>query len=106
MDANDMMISKTAAKTTHDALLRELADTYRKKNSDYGGSFHRSFSEFGISSGMIRISDKYYRALNLSKKPEARKVMDESLRDTLMDMANYCILTVLEMENKQKGLCS
>lgn len=78
----------------------EMLKTYVAKNSDYGDSFGESFADHGLSAGVIRISDKYNRLKNLSKKTE-RKVKDESIEDTLLDMANYCIMTVIELRTRQ-----
>lgn len=80
-------------------LCQELSDTLDKKNKDYGDSFHKQFSRFGIVSSFIRISDKYNRLDNLICKNEAPEIK-ESIRDTLMDLAGYCIKTVEELDYK------
>ena len=76
-----------------------MYDTYRKKNHDYGNSFAATWNEFG-SNGLVtavaQISHKYHRLLNLTNG--AQPQVDESLRDTLMDMANYCVLTLMELD--------
>ena len=42
---------------------------------------------------MVRISDKYNRVRNLMKIGEENsQVTDEKLQDTILDMANYCVL--------------
>ncbi len=75
--------------------------TYIKKNNDYGDSFSRMYQELGIVSAVTRIGDKYNRLVNLAKGAKA-EVKDESIIDTLMDMANYCLMTVMEIENENK----
>jgi hypothetical protein len=85
----------------HEDLCRELNAIYEKKNHDYGDSFHQTFVEEGYAMSRIRLSDKLSRFKALSKDPEHQKVNDESVRDTLMDMANYALMTVLEMEGGQ-----
>lgn len=45
----------------------------------------------------IRLSDKLSRFKTLSKNP-VQQVQDESMRDTLLDLANYAIMTVMEMD--------
>ena len=45
----------------------------------------------------IRLGDKFNRFKTLSRGGE-QKVNDESIRDTLIDLANYAIMTVVEME--------
>ena len=84
----------------HEKLCAELTETYRRKNHDYGDSFHQSYIEDGLTMAKIRIGDKYSRFKSLIKSDQM--VKDESIRDTLMDMANYCIMTVMEMENDGK----
>lgn len=84
----------------HEELCKNLIETYRKKNHDYGDSFGETYNKLGIVSAVTRISDKYNRLVSLCiKSEEERKVKDESIIDTLLDMANYCIMTVIELEN-------
>ena len=45
----------------------------------------------------VRLGDKLRRFKQLTKSNEQR-VKDENIRDTLIDLANYAIMTVLEME--------
>jgi hypothetical protein len=78
----------------------DMAETYRRKNSDYGDSFGQSIREFGFVAGVVRISDKFNRLKSLLSGKE-QKVNDESVQDTLLDMANYCIMLKMEMENGQ-----
>ena len=90
---------KTGDAEKHQAICRELNDTYRAKNRDYGNSFSKTFHDLGMISAVTRISDKYMRLVSLAAKPdEERQVKSESLRDTLLDMANYCIMTVMELD--------
>lgn len=82
----------------HKELCRKLNETYEKKNHDYGNSFGDTFDKLGVISAITRISDKYNRLVSLcTKSEEERKVKDESITDTLLDMANYCIMTVIEL---------
>ena len=53
--------------------------------------------EEGMAMPRIRLSDKLNRFKRLSHGTEAH-VNDESIRDTLMDLANYALMTILEME--------
>lgn len=99
-----MFITKTEREETmdriqmHKDICKELNETYEKKNHDYGNSFGETFEKLGIISAVTRISDKYNRLASLCTLPEEeRKVKDESINDTLLDMANYCIMTVIEL---------
>ena len=82
----------------HRKICDELNVLYEKKNRDYGDSFHQTFVEEGVAMSRIRLGDKLSRFKNLSKTSN-REVKDESIRDTLLDLANYAIMTILEMED-------
>lgn len=76
-----------------------LTELYERKNADYGNSFSKSYEEFGLTSPVIRLSDKVERLKTLSKK-EAQ-VKDESIQDTVMDIAVYAMLTLMELMNRE-----
>lgn len=81
----------------HKIICEEINDLYTRKNHDYGDSFHQTFVEEGMAMARIRLGDKFNRFKTLSRGGD-QKVNDESIRDTLIDLANYAIMTVLEME--------
>lgn len=84
----------------HKKICDELTELYRKKNHDYGDSFHKSFEEFGLTMAAIRINDKVNRFKTLIKSES--QVNGESIRDTLLDLANYSILTIMELDSNSK----
>ena len=86
----------------HREVCEEINDLYARKNHDYGDSFHQTFVEEGMAMARIRLGDKFNRFKTLSRGGE-QKVNDESIRDTLIDLANYAIMTVLEMEVADNG---
>ena len=83
----------------HDDILMEIHDTYMKKNSDYGDSFSKGWEKFGMVSAICRMSDKWERIENLYFKDlEGDEVyVDESMEDTMLDLANYLIMSVMEL---------
>lgn len=88
----------------HKELCEELNKTYEKKNHDYGDSFGQTFEKLGIISAITRITDKYNRLVSLCTLPEEeRKVKDETISDTLLDMANYCIMTEIELRKNSNN---
>ena len=98
------MIAKDNARTKverHKDLCLSLNTLYEKKNHDYGDSFHTTFEEEGMAMARIRLSDKLNRFKSLSRQG-GQQVNDESIKDTLLDLANYAIMTVLEMEEAEK----
>lgn len=86
----------------HMELCKQLNDIYAKKNHDYGDSFHATYLEEGMAMPRIRLSDKLNRFKSLTKSTDAALVNDESVRDTLMDLANYALMTVLELDEEAK----
>lgn len=76
-----------------------LRNIYDAKNRDYGDSFSQSFKEEGMAMVRIRLGDKLNRLKNLTRGAE-QQVKDESVRDTLMDLANYAIMTIMELDKE------
>lgn len=74
-----------------------MTQTYDRKNTDYGDSFSRSVQRYGKIAALTRMSDKWNRLENLMLSNDA-KVKDESITDTLIDLASYAIMTVMELE--------
>ena len=68
-----------------------LADVLNQKNLAYGDSFSKSLDEDGLLVLKIRLGDKFNRISSLIKRDEFKE-NDESLEDTLLDMAGYSIL--------------
>lgn len=66
------------------------------KNQKYGESFERSLDKYGSIAALVRISDKFNRVENLIINSD-EGTPDESIIDTLIDMANYCIMTAVYM---------
>lgn len=85
----------------HAKLLNEMHELYVTKNADYGSSASNLYNEFGITSYLIRLSDKLNRLKGITKNG-TRQVQDESVVDTLMDLGNYAILAILDI-TREKG---
>ena len=81
----------------HKARCDEQNALYIRKNHDYGDSFHLSYEEEGLAMARIRLTDKLNRFKALSRGTE-QMVEGEPIRDTLIDLANYAIMTILELE--------
>jgi hypothetical protein len=74
-------------------ITNSLTKIYQAKNQDYGNSFEKSLYKFGLVASIIRLSDKMNRIESLSQTKA--RVEDESIEDTLLDLANYAIMTVI-----------
>ena len=77
-----------------------MAKTYAAKNHDYGNSFEQSLDKFGLVASVVRLGDKMNRIESLTKK-EAQ-VKDESIKDTLLDLASYSVMTLMWLNKQQK----
>ena len=85
-------------------ITNEMLDLYEIKNKNYGDSFSKQFQEYGLTSVCIRLEDKLNRLKSLNKQIlEAKNgitdvnVDDESIKDTLIDLANYSVLAIMEV---------
>jgi hypothetical protein len=84
----------------HKSKMDFLHDLYARKNKDYGNSFDKSLDEHGVIASVVRLEDKFNRFKKLTKSEQL--VNDESIADTLLDMANYAIMTAMWLENQNK----
>lgn len=87
--------------TSFKEITSEMLETYIKKNADYGGSFDKSMNEFGLISAVIRMSDKIERLKSLVKQDA--KVKEESIEDTLYDLASYAVMTLINLKKNNYG---
>jgi hypothetical protein len=83
-------------------ILNNLEETYKAKNNDYGNSVADTYKKFGDLSFLVRITDKYNRLLTLCNPNNEQKVKDEKIDDTILDLANYCLLWLVEREYKEQ----
>ena len=79
----------------------DLRNLYDAKNRDYGDSFSKSFEQWGLPMVCIRLSDKLNRLSSFAKGQDMQ-VADEKVEDTLMDMANYAIMALVELNTNKK----
>jgi hypothetical protein len=82
------------------AITNKMCNTFEVKNSDYGDSFHKLFEECVMTYAYGHLAEKLER-INSLRKNEA-KVKGESMKDSLYDLANYAILTIMELEKTEK----
>lgn len=89
----------------HEQICNEIHEMYIKKNADYGDSVGELYAKLGDISFLTRISDKYHRLMNLMCDSDGYKRKDinyESVDDTIQDLANYCIIWLMEREMKKE----
>ena len=81
-------------------LAKQLVETQKRKNADYGSSFDQTLNEFGLVASATRMSDKFNRFKSLMRCGSTARVEDEKIEDTLMDLAAYAIMTVEWIKKK------
>ena len=84
-------------------IVDQMADTYAKKNENYGDSFGDTYEKLGAVSGLVRLYDKLNRATSLVNGGNNHY---ESLEDTFIDMACYAIMNVIELRKQKEQECS
>ena len=97
------------SKERFDEIVKEMVELHDKKNRDYaGGEYLSNFlmcERMGIPAWkgcLIRLSDKLSRLMNIARTGEI-SVSDETITDTLMDLAVYAIVTRILYENSKVG---
>ncbi len=91
-----------------EAVITAMLNTTRAKNSDYANPGD-AFANFSLGPKMrpsistadsiwIRMTDKFQRLASLLDRPAA--VKDESLGDTLLDLANYAVILKIWLESR------
>lgn len=77
------------------AILEQMEDTFNRKNKDYGNSFSDLYKEIGMPYAYGHIKEKINRIGSIMKNGKS-EVLNESIDDSLLDCANYCVLTLIE----------
>lgn len=85
----------------HEDICKLLNKTYVKKNHDYGDSFAKVRKEIP-NAILVRVNDKFSRLKSLMGGAE-QKVEDETIDDTLLDLANYCIMELIERQLEKES---
>lgn len=84
----------TEPKTVEESQIQKVQEDglelFRRKNIDYGDAF----AKYGTVGVLIRMEDKIQRALSIAKNGKSF-VVDESLKDTLIDLNNYSAMALL-----------
>ena len=89
------------ASNPHRDITEELEKIYLAKNADYGSSAEDTYKKFGMTSYAIRLTDKINRLTSFCTNKEMQ-VKDESIEDTLKDLANYAILALIDYRKYKK----
>ena len=98
--------------TFHQECCNKMVDITRAKNEDYAGGADDPFFNFtrveklGVCETergfLTRMTDKFARIITFVNVG-ILKVKDESVEDTLLDLANYCILLAGYLRSKRQA---
>lgn len=72
-------------------------DVFESKNKEYGNAFQDSVKKYGLIAALTRMNDKFNRIETLMLSED--EPSHESLKDSLLDLSNYCLLTAYEVDN-------
>nr|DAK80361.1 MAG TPA: Nucleotide modification associated domain 1 [Caudoviricetes sp.] len=86
----------------YEKIVNETVKLCKRKNTDYGSSVQDTYEKFGDISYLVRITDKYNRICSLLQNGKA-EVENESITDTIVDLANYCFLWASSRNLKVEG---
>ena len=78
----------------------KMFETFKAKNHDYGSSFSNLFKECGMTYAYGHMEEKLERVKSLMK--DEAKVKGERMKDSLLDLSNYAILTIMELDKTRK----
>ena len=85
------------------AITEEMKELYDRKNTKYAGAFDNTLKKWGLVAAGVRIEDKVSRMSSLIM--DSSNCGDETLEDTLIDLANYAVMT-LKFIREQKAQAS
>ncbi|MBR4632918.1 DUF1599 domain-containing protein [bacterium] len=83
----------------HLDICKELNEIFKRKNSDYGDAFARLREEY--PDAILFFIEIKFRRLKTLLSGKERQVEDESIENTLFDLANYCIMEGIERRIKR-----
>ncbi len=81
-----------------DWCLNIIRDTLTERGAKYNDAFHKTWEEWGLDVARIQLTIKLCRLKNL----EFNRDNCDTIRDTLIDIAGYCILSLIEIDKEKK----
>ena len=76
-----------------------IKDTLIERGTKYDDAFHKTWEEWGLDVTRIQLTIKLCRLKNL----EYNRDNCNSIRDTLIDIAGYCILSLIEIDREKEN---
>ena len=85
---------------TFSNIVKEMTELYAKKNHDYGNSFDEGCDKIGTGYPLGRLLDKMNRLIACMGKEDEMQI-NESIEDTLKDLACYSVMTLSYLKRKK-----
>lgn len=82
-------------------ITEEMAALYERKNKDYGNAFSDEVKDSGWGYATGLLGNKVRRVRNLLLHTEQHPEVKESVEDTLIDLANYAIMTLMAVREQR-----
>lgn len=82
------------------SIVKEMTELYAKKNHDYGNSFDDGCDKIGAGYPLGRLLDKMNRLIACMGKEDEIQI-NESIEDTLKDLACYSVMTLSYLKRKK-----
>lgn len=76
----------------YSTILKRMDDTHTRKNNDYGDAAYQGYKKYGDFYFLVQLHNKMSRLESLTVGRKTQMVKDESIDDTLLDLANYAIM--------------
>ena len=76
-----------------------IKDTLIERGTKYDDAFHKTWEEWGLDVTRIQLTIKLCRLKNL----EYNRDNLDTIRDTLIDIAGYCILSLIEIGKEKEN---
>lgn len=95
-------VEEILATSTFDELADSLKELHARKNKDYGNAWKKHLMKYGLRPFTMRVSEKVDRIDSIIDNGCAF-VKDESIMDTLLDIAAYALMTAAELKDDKEG---
>lgn len=83
-------------------ITEEMAALYERKNKDYGNAFSDEVKDSGWGYATGLLGNKVRRVRNLLLHTDCQSEVKESVEDSLIDLANYAVMTLMEVRTQKE----
>ena len=82
-------------------ICNQMIELNIRNSNDYGASYQNLLREFGDVAAVIPLQNKLDRIKNIIRK--GGKANNESLQDSVLDLACYAVMYLVGLENREDG---